>query len=639
MERSESSQRRMRANLEGRPPCRPVRDRDHVRTGQSPSLQGNARSQAFISICKDLLKHNTRAPRFPAWRRGRVRYASPRMKPVWAIATSAAAVMALMTRLWFVGVFADSPLYEPLPGAHDRTIYHEAGQAVAGGEIWPDGSFEYMPLYPWVLGAGYRVFGDRLAVPTVLGIVCEVLTVLLMVLLARQWGAHPLTALLAAGLYALYPLAIAYAPLTMPNTLNVFLVTALVFVLNNTRLQGIGRSAGAGLFAGVTALGFAGALMIAAVFAVWRVVEGVRSESVPWKGAALFVMAFALPLVPVAVHNTKAEGAFVLLTTHGGFNFYMGNHERATGYPVRVRDFRMTARAMLEDAHRAAEQEVGRSLSRAESAAWWTEQGRAFWREHPGQALSLTVKKAALFWNHRDVDDLRQLEQLRLIDRVFVSAVWPGFAFFGLLGWIGLCYARRATVPRLVLVAGMISVVLFFITARYRLTFVPLMGALGAAGLPVLWSLMRARSLRLLWLLPGMALIAWPFEVRDLRPVDHYNASVQVLADGDAQRALHLAREGLLIDPRNADLYHAKGSALATLERYEAAAAAFQQCVALNPVHASGRYNLALSLARLERVCEAADVLEEWVEIAPHDTRSVRLHADLRRLCEDGAGR
>ena len=556
------------------------------------------------------------------------------MKPAWSISTGAVLLLALIARLWFVATFSDSPLYEPLAGAHDRTIYHEAAQAVAEGAVWPEGSFDYMPLYPWLLGAGYRLFGVSLSVAAGMGLAFELATVLFLLLLARRLGAHPLAALVCGGLYALYPLAIAYTPLTMPNTLNVMLVTGLTLALHLTSLRRPAVSVGVGLLTGITALSFAGALLIVVAFVLWRLWAGYREGSMPWRGAAWFLLAFALPLAPVAVHNTKAEGTFVLLTTHGGFNFYMGNHERATGYPVRVRDFRMTARAMLEDAHRAAEQENERALTKAESAAWWAAVGRAFWREQPGQALALTLKKAVLFWNFRDVDDLRHLEQLRLIDQVFVGRFWPGFACFGLLGWLGLVTARRAAIPKLVLLTGMVSLVLFFITARYRLTFVPLMAALGAAGLSGLWAQVRARSWRLLWLLPGVVLVAWPFELRDLRPVDHYNASVHVMAAGDPHRALELAVHGLALDPHNADLYHAQGHALAVLEEYEAAAEAFGRCVALNPNHASGRYNLALILARLGHVCEAADVLEEWLTRAPGDQRSIHLHRDLRHLCD-----
>lgn len=225
-----------------------------------------------------------------------------------------------------------------------------------------------------------------------------------------------------------------------------------------------------GLLAGVFALGFAGMLLMsgaAAILIAWRF----RSIVLP----LLFLCGVALPIAPISIHNTRAEGQFILLTTHGGFNFYMGNHREATGYPLRVKHFRLTARAMLEDAHAYAEQQTGYLLSKAESSGWWSDQARLFWRECRFNTLLLSGKKIFLFWNFRDVDDMRMLEQLRITDPVFHHWTGTPFALFGIMGLIGFFYARGAPAPRLMLLTGMAGLVLFFITARYRLTLVPLM--------------------------------------------------------------------------------------------------------------------------------------------------------------------
>lgn len=541
-----------------------------------------------------------------------------------------AVISVIIVRVWFVTAFAASPLFEPHPGEHDRTLYHEAARAVAQGHIWPEQSFDYLPLYPWVLGACYAVFGERVIVAVVLGLVCDVLTVLCVLALARRMGAHPLAALAAGVLYALYPLAVAYSAITMPNTLNTSLVAALALALHVLDLRRSAWCLGVGLLAGITALGFAGALPVFAAALVWILISNPERMEVRWKGLAWCLIGCALPLAPVALHNSRAEGNFVLLTTHGGFNFYMGNHDRATGYPLRVRDFRMTARAMLEDAHCAAEYEEGRELSRAESSAWWAGQGRLFWKEHPRQALRLTLKKLALFWNFREVDDLRVLEQIRITDGLFASRLWPGFAWFSVLGLIGLLFARKAGVSKVILLTGMFSLVLFFITARYRLTLIPLMAALGAAGVSNLRPISRANILWAVLLIPALFVVVYPFPIRDLRAVDYHNAAIHVLGTGNAERALDLVREGLVIDPNSADLYHAQGIVLARLGRDGEAAQAFMMTVTLNPAHGSGWLNLAITLARSGRINEAIEVLEHWLERMPSDSRARALYNDLR---------
>ena len=64
---------------------------------------------------------------------------------------------------------------------------------------------------------------------------------------------------------------------------------------------------------------------------------------------------FVVPIFPVTLHNWQMEHRFVLVTAHGGFNFYMGNHENSTGYPVQIGDFRGDAGSLLVDARREAE--------------------------------------------------------------------------------------------------------------------------------------------------------------------------------------------------------------------------------------------------------------------------------------------
>ena len=555
-----------------------------------------------------------------------------RQTTVWVVS---AALLALALRVWFAAAFAGSPLFQPVEGGHDRTIYHQAAQ----GPLWPDGAFDYLPLYPALLHGVYALFGPSLKAAAGFGIACDATTAALIVLIALRLGARPALAGLAGLLYAAYPLAIAYACLTMPNTLNALLLATAALALLHLPGRRWPAWATCGALLGIAALGWAAWLLIVAALVVyWGVRRFHQGGGAPPPGGrclAAFVLGFSLPLLPVAWHNSRAEGAFVLLTTHGGFNFYMGNHERATGHPVRVRDFRMSARAMLEDAHRAAEQAAGRALTRAESSAWWSGQGRAFWREQPGTALALTARKLMLFWNHAEVDDLRIVEQARLLTGRFTSPLWPGFALIGWLGLLGLFFAPRAGPLRIILLTGMAGLVLYFITARYRLTLAPAMLALGAAGLTAAFAHVGTRR----WIpLVGGALaaalvVAWPLPVRDQRAVDHYNAAVQLVQAGRLEDARRLAEAGLEVDARSADLHHVLGSVRFKQERFREAASAFARCAALDPAHPQAAYNLALSLARTGDICGAHRALTQAAALRPLPENARRLAAELERLC------
>lgn len=541
--------------------------------------------------------------------------------------------VALLLRLWLLSWFVHSPLFVPLDGGHDRTLYLHAAIEVANGHLFPPGAFEHLPLYPWLLGLIYVLLPATPATAALFGILCDTLTTLLLVSLARRLGASPPWAILAGLIYAAYPLAIVYSTLTMPNTLNALGLTLFAFLASSPALLTLRRSAGLGALAGLIALGFAGMLTIAAAWMIYQLIASPRRHLLP---VLIFLITLALPLLPPALHNTRAEGQFVLLTTHGGFNLYMGNHPRATGYPLRVENFRMTAKAMLEDAHHHAENQTGLSLSRAQSSAWWADQAKTFWRESPRHALQLTLKKIALFWNHRDMDDLRIREQIAIMEQRLTSRAWPGFAVISFLGLIGLLFTRRATPAKLISLAGIGGLILFFITARYRLTFAPLLLALGAAGSTRLSEAVRQRAYaKLLALLPLLIFIFWPFEVRDQRPIDHYNAALQLLAADQPERALDIVQRGLAIAPHFANLHHAEGSIWFRRGDFNAAARSFANALHHGDALPNTPYNLALSLARAERYCEAFHVLDADPALRSRDPLSARLHTELAPFCDN----
>jgi hypothetical protein len=550
-------------------------------------------------------------------------------KQAWWFAVLGAT--ALGARVPYLDAFAESPLFPPVAGGHDRALYHQAAQ----GPLRPDGAFAYMPLYPLALRAAYGLLGSDLRVAAALGVVCDTLTCALIALSALRLGAQVALAAAAGALYALYPLAIAYSTLTMPASLNAFMTALVIYTALRVPRERAASAAVLGLLAGIAALGWGGWIAMGAAWIAFDIARGPNRMRRAAHGL-LFAFAFALPLAPVAWHNTRAEGRFVLLTTHGGFNFYMGNHERATGHPVRVRDFRMTATSMLEDAHRAAEAATGRALTRAESSDWWRAQARVFWRERPGAALKLTARKALLFWHRVDVDDLRMVEQARLLTGWFAAPWWPGFAAIGWLGLVGLLRAPGAGALKAMALAGIASLVAYFITARYRLALAPLLLVLGAAGASALLGDLRARRFALAGLVAAAAAIpvGWPFALRDLRATDHYNAAIQLLQANRVEDALRMADAGLRIDPRDASLHHARGEALFRLDAFSEAAAAFEACATVDPSHPQAAYNRALSLARAGDICAARDALRAARARRPLAANAERLLSDLSALCD-----
>ena len=533
-------------------------------------------------------------------------------------AVSVAFLTALVLRVVFLIAFALSPLFQPIEGGNDRSLYLRLAQEVGAGRILPDDVFQYMPLYPLVLGAVAALAGDGvLMLAGLLGAFMDAITSAVIVLLALRFGARPFYALVAALLYATYPLAIVFSSVTMPNTLNTMLL--VLFTLAASGLTGQGKMSrwfGVGLLAGVGALGFAGFVLIVMVCAVYWLVLTVKRE-VGALCVPVFLIAFAIPIAPVTIHNYRVSGETILITAHGGFNFFMGNHKGATGYPTQIKGFRGDQGSLLIDAMREAEQATGHKLTPAGFSRYWSDQAKAFWREHPGEAAKLFAIKFAKFFNLAEYDDMRLLPSLRLTGLGQGWAWWPSFALISALGLAGLLSVRGSTLPRLVTATAIFSVILFFVTSRYRMTSAPLLAACAAWGI----TQAHAGTRRGLWTALCLAcgvLALWPLkQLTDFRALDHYNVAAHFLDRGLAEEALDQADRGLAIAPQTADLHFVRGNALFGLDRLDEAKAAYIETLKLNPRKAQAHFNIAVVFSLQGDLVTARQAAGEAVKIDP----------------------
>lgn len=528
------------------------------------------------------------------------------------------AAFTFLVRMWFLSGFVSSIFFVPIANGNDRALYDGLARKFAEGQIIPPGVFEYMPLYPGCLGVLYAVLGPNLYIAGFAGALLDTATTFLIVSLARRLGASVPIAAGAGALFALYPMAIIYSALTMPNTLNAFLLMTFVYLgVSQESDSPWWRWLGLGLLAGVTSLGFAGMLLIVAAATIYWSVYRFRAKRWNPLPQLLFLGGTFLPILPATLHNWNAEQRFVLVTAHGGFNFYMGNNPDATGYPIQIADFRGDAGSLLVDARAQAEEVMGRKLKAAEFSAYWSDRAWKFIREQPLAELNLFRAKFLRFWNHKEYDDLRTLPMFQLTGEGFTSPLWPGFGWIAFLGFVGLCLSPRGGLVKIVFLAGFLGVLSFFITARYRLTFAPLLCTLGALGLQATWAMIRGQAasvtlkvLTSLLYLTAAVLVAYPLRGSDFRSLDRLNTAAYLVACKRPDAALAVAFDGLRISPREPLLHFVMGNALMALKRPDEAAGAYRAVLQLRPDDAPAHFNLAQACMELGNHPMAAE--EAW---------------------------
>jgi 4-amino-4-deoxy-L-arabinose transferase-like glycosyltransferase len=255
------------------------------------------------------------------------------------------------------------------------------------------------PAYP-VLLAGLRLLDAPVVVLRMLNMVLLALTVPAVAALAGAL-AGPLAAIAGAALVGAYPLFLYTAGPVQPRTLAALLLVTGVLALVKAATAGTARARallalGGGLAFGLltlTAPLLAVAFVPVSAWLVYRLrtpgagrspqpgAEGARSRRMV---AVLTLALIALVLLPGlwTVRNAVQFGAFVPVTTSGGYELLRGNSEHAGfdgGREIDISGYEASAR--------------GRTLGEVETDRYYRASALTWIAQHPGEAVAGYVQK------------------------------------------------------------------------------------------------------------------------------------------------------------------------------------------------------------------------------------------------------
>ena len=322
------------------------------------------------------------------------------------------------------------------------------------------------------MGAIYTAVGhDVLAVrlcQTVLGsISCALIA-------DAAWRLFSKRAGIVAGLIlALYPPAIFFDGLLQKTALDAFLTTLAVWIISGLIVSPKPWRTWAGLGATMAALSLTreNALILIGVIVAWCLLRRPRGRLLP--DLAAFGLGVSLLLLPVAIRNYAVGGGFYLTTSQFGPNLYLGNNARTDGTAGSLVGGRGSSEYERQDAIDLAERAVGRPLTPGEVSSYWTGQTLAFIRSQPGSWLKLMARKVVLLWNSAEAFDTESQESYAEWSPLLgVGASVGNFGLLVPLAAFGVCVTwsgrRRLWILYALVLTYAVSVVLFFIYARYR---------------------------------------------------------------------------------------------------------------------------------------------------------------------------
>lgn len=509
----------------------------------------------------------------------------------------------------------------------DSAEYLAAAERLAEGKGLPPAPFRYGPLYPLFLGALHLAAGGDRTLLQLLQALFTSLTVPLIAGIAALL--HGRTASLVAGVAASFywPLLYFGGELLIEPFFIPLLLAACLLLLRNDGRPGVRGTIAAGLLLGGASIARPNVLLLLPALVLFELSRRRR------KHALLLAAGWAAALLPVTAHNRVAGGDFVIVSTTGGINFYVGNNPSASG---RDSTFPGLVPWTFEKVERLAERETGRSMKPSEISRFYMKRGLAFLAGRPGEAVVLAGRKTIALLSSYEMPNVKDPNFSRARSPFLSLPLWVGFGVAAPLALVGLRRRRKegGAVLLLLVAAYTLSVLLFFVNARYRLPLVPFLLVFAAAGLVELVEAGRSLSRRALLpgalLVAGLLLVNWnPLgEVSDEsqarfdegwaaqkggdleRAIDEYgrvsegsawfgpalnNRAVLLLGRGEVEEATADLIRAVSIDSTYYDAWSNLGRVYYEAKRFEDAAHAFEKAARLWPGDAGYLANLGLA--------------------------------------------
>ena len=507
-------------------------------------------------------------------------------------------LVALVVRLVYLAHSQDNPFFSaPVVDAYS---YVAQARQLAEVSWLGDNPFWQPPLYPYFLALVYAFSGDLFWTPRLIQFLLGAASCALVFDIGRQVFSIRV-GLLAGGMACLYGPSIYFEGELLPTALAVFLNLLLLFVL----LQpggGWGRSLVAGLVQGLAIVAVPNAAVLApcACLWYWKSAERAAQSKLVW--CLLFVAATCSVVGVVTARNWAVSGEFIPLSWNGGVNFYLGNHpdyDRLVGIRPGPE-----WEALMEQPVAAGQ------VGYAERSAYFYRQTGDWIAGAPGDFVRLLGYKAFLLARGEEIKRNQDVYFARTYSWLMSVLLWKThhFAFpFGLLGPLAavglvLAWRHRLQAGLLLLCTGAYSasLLLFFITGRYRLPLVPLL--LLFAGYALIWLVQQGQDRQWRPLGIGLALVVLLGIVANagLRSADpladaeiHFDLGRVQAQRGQYAIAAHSFRTAVQLDPAYLRARHNLGAALATLRRYDEAEAVYRQALAQAPDDRVLHLNLA----------------------------------------------
>ncbi|MCJ7498480.1 MAG: tetratricopeptide repeat protein [candidate division Zixibacteria bacterium] len=363
--------------------------------------------------------------------------------------------------------FFYSPTMDPL--------FHDLwAQSIAQGNWIGDQVFFRAPFYPYFLGIIYKLFGHNYIIPRLFQHLIGSLSVILIYFLSRKLFDRKV-ACLSAFFAAIYGIFIYYEDELLLDFLLVFIGVLLILLLHQSEENPKNSEFfAAGLVSGLFAITRPNILIFIPFVLIWIFLFLKFDFKRKIIYSLFFIFGLILLILPVTSRNYLVGKDFVLISSQGGINFYIGNNPEADGTSAFLPPYGDDWE--YQDAVYEVQKATHKLPKPSEVSDYYFKKGIDFIIRSPAKYLSLFIKKLYLFWNSFEISNNQDIYFFRRYSAL-IRILPLGFWLIGPLSLLGIALSLKNWKKYFLLSSFIFSysfsVHLFFVNSRFRLPVLP----------------------------------------------------------------------------------------------------------------------------------------------------------------------
>lgn len=516
-------------------------------------------------------------------------------------------IFALILRIIYFFQIQNTPLTN---GSFilDASYYIQCAVKIVEGDLFFKDSVFGSPFYPFFVSFFLFLSKRHIEAVQIAQILMDAFNCISIYFISLRLFNKKSGAFLASLLYAGYGLAIFFSGLVLDTTLITTLYLGLFWVLLGAdKKPGIIYWAFAGILCGVILAVKTNILLFIPCLIFWIGYKNKENGDPAslFKKITVMAVGVLIVLLPFAARNQVLENRFSPFPAHGGLNFYIGNHPGATGKYAHLEGITDEPITQIRDSIAKASIESGKKLTAGEASGYWLSKAQKFMADRPGEYLALLFKKILIFWNYEEAPSNTNFDFCKNFSALLKGPVIP-FGLIAPFALFGIFMAFRQRSPDVLLTLSwilsyMLSVVLLFVSDRYRFPVIPFLLLFASLGILELYERIKSRAANkiifsLVFLGISFLLV---YQKPSLTQTDHSSADHNNLGNiymdqGKFKEAVLEYKEAIRLNPNFSVAYFNLANSYDDMGDIRQAVDNYRKAIEMDPDYADAHYNLGL---------------------------------------------